>query len=96
MALDDKDGSIEEFQELYPIGVHRREGAHTVLSLRVSTEVVKGKINLIDLAALNKNELRVPYRECKLTRMLQDSLGGSSRAVMIACQNPAEYQEGVS
>ncbi|EES18348.1 hypothetical protein BDA96_09G172000 [Sorghum bicolor] len=153
MALDDKDGnmqlkglswvpvrSMEEFEELYSIGVQRRKVAHTglndvssrshaVLSLRVSTDVMKGKLNLIDLAgsednkrtlnegirlqesskinqslfalsnvfsALNKNEHRIPYRESKLTRILQDSLGGSSRAVMIACLNPAEYQESAN
>ncbi|KAJ1263235.1 hypothetical protein BS78_09G167700 [Paspalum vaginatum] len=153
MALDDKDGnmqlkglswvpvrSMEEFQELYDIGIQRRKVAHTglndvssrshaVLSLRVSADVVKGKLNLIDLAgsednrrtfnegirlqesakinqslfalsnvisALNKNEPRIPYRESKLTRILQDSLGGSSHAVMIACLNPAEYQESVN
>lgn len=32
----------------------------------------------------------VPYRESKLTRMLQDSLGGNSRTVMIACISPAD------
>ncbi|CAN6327983.1 unnamed protein product [Urochloa humidicola] len=153
LALNDKDGnvqlkglswvpvrSMEEFQELYSIGVQRRKAAHTrlsniscrshvVLSLRTSTDVVKGKINLIDLAgsednrrtfnegvhlqesvkinqsmlalsnvisAVNNNELRIPYRESKLTRILQDSLGGSNRAVMIACLNPAEYQESVN
>lgn len=35
--------------------------------------------------ALNNNKPRVPYRESKLTRILQDSLGGTSRALMIAC-----------
>lgn len=35
--------------------------------------------------ALNNNHPRVPYRESKLTRILQDSLGGTSRALMIAC-----------
>ena len=35
--------------------------------------------------ALNANESRVPYRDSKLTRILQDSLGGTSRALMIAC-----------
>jgi kinesin family protein 4/21/27 len=32
----------------------------------------------------------IPYRESKLTRILQDSLGGNSRTVMIACISPAE------
>ncbi|KAJ8477225.1 hypothetical protein OPV22_020952 [Ensete ventricosum] len=45
--------------------------------------------------ALNNNQPRIPYRESKLTRILQDSLGGTSRALMIACLNPASYQEAV-
>ncbi|CAJ1799007.1 unnamed protein product [Sphenostylis stenocarpa] len=45
--------------------------------------------------ALNNNKPRVPYRESKLTRILQDSLGGTSRALMVACLNPGEYQESV-
>ena len=32
----------------------------------------------------------VPYRDSKLTRMLQDSLGGNSRTLMIACVSPVE------
>jgi hypothetical protein len=32
----------------------------------------------------------VPYRDSKLTRLLQDSLGGNSRTVMIACVSPAD------
>ncbi|KAF4668773.1 Kinesin-like protein kif21b [Perkinsus olseni] len=31
----------------------------------------------------------IPYRDSKLTRILQDSLGGNSRTVMIACVSPA-------
>ncbi|WJX81830.1 hypothetical protein P8452_64664 [Trifolium repens] len=45
--------------------------------------------------ALNNNKPRIPYRESKLTRILQDSLGGASRALMVACLNPGEYQESV-
>ena len=33
----------------------------------------------------------VPYRESKLTRFLQDSLGGNSRTVMLACISSSEY-----
>ncbi|KAI3966217.1 hypothetical protein MKW92_030647 [Papaver armeniacum] len=32
----------------------------------------------------------VPYRDSKLTRLLQDSLGGNSKTVMIACVSPAD------
>uniref|UniRef100_A0A914HRL1 Kinesin-like protein n=1 Tax=Globodera rostochiensis TaxID=31243 RepID=A0A914HRL1_GLORO len=32
----------------------------------------------------------VPYRDSKLTRLLQDSLGGNSRTLMIACASPNE------
>jgi hypothetical protein len=31
----------------------------------------------------------VPYRDSKLTRILQDSLGGNSNTYMIACVSPA-------
>uniref|UniRef100_A0A3P8V674 Kinesin-like protein KIF21B n=1 Tax=Cynoglossus semilaevis TaxID=244447 RepID=A0A3P8V674_CYNSE len=32
----------------------------------------------------------VPYRDSKLTRLLQDSLGGNSRTMMIACVSPSD------
>ena len=37
-----------------------------------------------------KRGQHVPYRSSKLTRMLQDSLGGNSRTLMICCVSPAE------
>merc|ERR1719230_979146 len=33
----------------------------------------------------------VPYRDSKLTRLLQDSLGGNTRTVMVANCGPADY-----
>ncbi|XP_017568342.1 kinesin-like protein KIF21B isoform X5 [Pygocentrus nattereri] len=38
----------------------------------------------------SKKAGHVPYRDSKLTRLLQDSLGGNSRTVMIACISPSD------
>ena len=34
--------------------------------------------------------VHVPYRESKLTRLLQDSLGGNARTAMLACISPSD------
>ncbi|XP_038603083.1 kinesin-like protein KIF17 isoform X2 [Tachyglossus aculeatus] len=40
----------------------------------------------------------IPYRDSKLTRLLQDSLGGNTRTLMVACLSPADnnYDETLS
>ncbi|KAJ8374174.1 hypothetical protein SKAU_G00047540 [Synaphobranchus kaupii] len=38
----------------------------------------------------SKKVMHVPYRDSKLTRLLQDSLGGNSQTVMIACISPSD------
>uniref|UniRef100_A0A2K6SH68 Kinesin-like protein KIF21A n=1 Tax=Saimiri boliviensis boliviensis TaxID=39432 RepID=A0A2K6SH68_SAIBB len=38
----------------------------------------------------SKRATHVPYRDSKLTRLLQDSLGGNSRTIMIACVSPSD------
>ncbi|CAH8554359.1 unnamed protein product [Heterobilharzia americana] len=38
----------------------------------------------------SKRGCHIPYRDSKLTRLLQDSLGGNSRTIMIACVSPSD------
>ncbi|CAI2182726.1 12561_t:CDS:10, partial [Funneliformis geosporum] len=48
--------------------------------------------------ALNERCLHIPFRESKLTRLLQDSLGGKTKTCIIATVSPAKscYDETVS
>ncbi|TPX50206.1 hypothetical protein SeLEV6574_g01038 [Synchytrium endobioticum] len=45
------------------------------------------------IGALNEGSAHVPYRDSKLTRLLQDSIGGSTRTLMIANITPTYDSE---
>lgn len=47
------------------------------------------------LADSKRGHKHIPYRDSKLTRLLQDSLGGNCRTAMIAtvCQQPKYYDD---
>eukprot|EP01017_Pseudomicrothorax_dubius_P050722 TRINITY_DN9646_c0_g1_i3.p1 TRINITY_DN9646_c0_g1~~TRINITY_DN9646_c0_g1_i3.p1 ORF type:complete len:537 (-),score=149.90 TRINITY_DN9646_c0_g1_i3:26-1636(-) len=42
-------------------------------------------------ALVDGKTAHVPYRDSKLTRLLQDSLGGNTKTVMVAAVSPADY-----
>ncbi|XP_036595981.1 chromosome-associated kinesin KIF4A [Trichosurus vulpecula] len=46
--------------------------------------------NVISALGDDKKGGFIPYRDSKLTRLLQDSLGGNSHTLMIACVSPAD------
>ncbi|XP_037942329.1 chromosome-associated kinesin KIF4-like, partial [Teleopsis dalmanni] len=47
--------------------------------------------NVISALGSGQGAGHVRYRDSKLTRLLQDSLGGNSVTLMIACVSPADY-----
>nr|XP_010913544.1 kinesin-like protein KIN-4C isoform X1 [Elaeis guineensis] len=73
----------------------KRTGADG-LRLKEGIHINKGLLALGNvISALGDEKKRkegghVPYRDSKLTRLLQDSLGGNSKTVMIACISPAD------
>ena len=46
-----------------------------------------GKV--IAMLSDGEKNTHIPYRDSKLTKLLMDSLGGSSLALMIACCSPS-------
>ncbi|KAF5179245.1 Kinesin-like protein kin-10b [Thalictrum thalictroides] len=74
-----------------------RKTGNEGIRLQESAKINKSLFALSNVVyALNNGKSRVPYRESKLTRILQDSLGGTSRSLMVACLSPGEYQESVN
>ncbi|KAH9677765.1 kinesin-like protein KIN-10C [Citrus sinensis] len=61
-----------------------------------NTKVNKSIYTLFNVVyALNANESHVPYRESKLTRMLQESLGCKSKILMLTCLSPSFCQDSM-
>ena len=65
-------------------GQRMKEGIAINYSLLVLGNVISA------LGDERRRGVHVPYRDSVLTRMLQHSLGGNSRTLMIACVSPAE------
>ncbi|KAJ3602523.1 hypothetical protein NHX12_030276 [Muraenolepis orangiensis] len=71
-------------------GERLREATKINLSLSALGNVIS--------ALVDGRSRHVPYRDSKLTRLLQDSLGGNTRTLMVACLSPADnnYEESLS
>ncbi|KAL3922853.1 MAG: hypothetical protein SGILL_001981 [Bacillariaceae sp.] len=69
-------------------GDHMKEAGHINKSLSALGNVME---------ALDRKSSHVPYRDSKLTYLLQDSLGGNSRTMMIVAVTPIDmaYDESV-
>ena len=64
-------------------GARMKEGIKINLSLTALGNVIS--------ALVEGKAKHIPYRDSKLTRLLQDSLGGNTKTVMMAAISPADY-----
>ncbi|KAL4224904.1 Kinesin-like protein kif17 [Mactra antiquata] len=71
-------------------GARLKEATKINLSLSALGNVIS--------ALVDGKSKHIPYRDSKLTRLLQDSLGGNTKTLMVACLSPADnnYDETLS
>eukprot|EP00931_Biecheleriopsis_adriatica_P021726 TRINITY_DN14128_c0_g4_i1.p1 TRINITY_DN14128_c0_g4~~TRINITY_DN14128_c0_g4_i1.p1 ORF type:complete len:1108 (-),score=233.43 TRINITY_DN14128_c0_g4_i1:30-3353(-) len=74
------------------------EAVNVNQSLFVLRKVITALSKRTEASDLAQQHSHVPYRESKLTSLLQHSLGGSSFLLMLACLSPSDkhYEENLS
>ena len=82
LNLVDLAGS-ERQKKTQATGSRSKEGIYINLALSALGQVIK--------TLVSANSAHIPYRDSKLTRLLQESLGGNAKTVMIANIGPADY-----
>lgn len=93
LTLVDLAGS-ERVKRTKAEGSRLKEGININKGLFVLGQVVSGLSQLGERQSPKSStppqHQHIPYRDSKLTRLLQDSLGGNSRTIMVACVSPAD------
>ncbi|KAI0242330.1 hypothetical protein L0F63_002401, partial [Massospora cicadina] len=74
----------ERLKRTGAIGNRAKEGININAGLLALGNVISA------LGDASKKNTHVPYRDSKLTRLLQDSIGGNSYTMMIACVSPVK------
>lgn len=82
LNLVDLAGS-ERLSKTGATGSRMKQGQKINLSLSALGNVIS--------ALVEGRSQHIPYRDSKLTRLLQDSLGGNTKTVMLANCSPADY-----
>ena len=82
LNLVDLAGS-ERLTKTHATGDRLKEATKINLSLSALGNVIS--------ALVDGKSSHIPYRDSKLTRLLQDSLGGNTKTVMIACISPSAF-----
>ena len=85
-------GSDSRFQlkRTSAVGDRAKEG----ISINAGLLALGNVISALGDPAKARLTTHIPYRDSKLTRLLQDSLGGNAHTLMIACISPIEYNLG--
>lgn len=76
--------------------VHVTSAFHTDLSHNKTTQnsglhALGNVISALGDPSRARQTTHIPYRDSKLTRLLQDSLGGNAQTMMVACVSPTEF-----
>ncbi len=66
--------------------VHAGERLKEATKINLSLSALGNVIS----ALVDGKSKHIPYRDSKLTRLLQSSLGGNTKTLMIACVSPAD------
>ena len=100
LKITSKDHGIPQKATLYMIDLagSERAGAANTGNNETSNKRLKEGTNInlslsslgMVIKALVEKHKHIPYRNSKLTRLLQDSLGGNSMTIMIANMSPAK------
>lgn len=93
LNLVDLAGS-ERQRKTNSLGQRQKEAIKINLSLSALGNVINSLMSASSIEQTNKsnnNDLHIPYRDSKLTRLLQDSLGGNAKTLMLANIGPASY-----
>ncbi|PWN23302.1 kinesin-domain-containing protein [Microstroma glucosiphilum] len=80
----------ERLKRTNAAGDRAKEG----ISINAGLHALGNVISALGDPSKAKRTTHVPYRDSKLTRLLQDSLGGNAHTLMIACVAPTEYNVG--
>ncbi|XP_064472728.1 chromosome-associated kinesin KIF4A-like [Ornithodoros turicata] len=92
-AADDKNDTTMAKFHLVDLAGSERAGKTKAQGerLKEGININRGLLSLGNvISALCDESSHVPYRDSKLTRLLQDSLGGNSNTIMLACISPAD------
>ncbi|CAH7684338.1 P-loop containing nucleoside triphosphate hydrolase protein, partial [Phakopsora pachyrhizi] len=77
----------ERLKRTSAIGDQIKEG----ISINSGLHALGNVILALGDPAKAKTVTHIPYRDSKLMRLLQDSLGGNAHTLMVACVSPTEY-----